>query len=331
MVVSLFVNADRESVVSALTARGLTVAFVAADADGARIVLAPHSAAVVAAEIMQIPGVRSVAAPVSSHPRIDAQGPAVDVRGLRVSSDSPVAMCGPCSVESEQQIFAIAQGLAALGVQFLRGGAFKPRTSPYSFEGHGAPALTWLRQAADAHGLRTVTEVLSEAEVEIVAAHADLLQVGSRNMQNFALLQAVARAGKPVLLKRGMSATVEEWLLAAERLLLHGAAGVILCERGIRSFDPMTRNLLDLGAVALLSQVHRLPVVVDPSHAVGRRDLVPTLARAALAAGAAGVMIETHDDPGSALSDGAQAIPLSEMGDLMPSLLAPRSAPQLHG
>jgi 3-deoxy-7-phosphoheptulonate synthase len=165
-----------------------------------------------------------------------------------------------------------------------------------------------MRRAADDNGMRVVTEVLAEADVGVVAEYAQLLQVGSRNMQNFALLKAVGRAQKPVLLKRAMSATVEEWLLAGEYLLVHGASGVIFCERGIRGFDDSTRNLLDLGAVALLAHVHKLPVIVDPSHATGRRDLVLPLARAALAAGASGVMIETHDDPASALSDGPQAL-----------------------
>ena len=165
-----------------------------------------------------------------------------------------------------------------------------------------------MRSAADRHGLAVVTEVMSEAEVELVSAHADMLQIGSRNMQNFALLRAVGAMGKPILLKRGMAATVEEWLLAGEHLLAAGAAGVVFCERGISGFDPHTRNLLDLGAVALLTSVHRLPVVVDPSHAVGRRDLIPALAKAAVAAGASGLMIEAHGDPSAALSDGAQAL-----------------------
>jgi 3-deoxy-7-phosphoheptulonate synthase len=170
-----------------------------------------------------------------------------------------------------------------------------------------------MRRAAEAHNLRVVTECLGEGDVALVAEYADLVQVGSRNMQNFVLLKALGRAGRPVLLKRAMSATIEEWLLAGEYLLMHGAPGVIFCERGIRSFDANTRNLLDLGAVALLTHVHKLPVVVDPSHATGRRDLVFPLARAALGAGAAGVMIETHDDPGYALSDGPQAIALDAL------------------
>jgi 3-deoxy-7-phosphoheptulonate synthase len=190
----------------------------------------------------------------------------------------------------------------------LRGGAFKPRTSPYSFAGHGEVALDWMRLAADAHGLGVVTEVMSEHDVEAVAGVADLMQLGSRNMQNFALLRAVGRANKPVLLKRGMAATIDDWLLAGEHLLSSGAAGVIFCERGIHGFDPSTRNLLDLGAVAVLACSLGLPVVVDPSHAAGRRDLVPPLSRAALAAGAHGLLVEMHPHAERARSDGPQAL-----------------------
>jgi 3-deoxy-7-phosphoheptulonate synthase len=240
----------------------------------------------------------------------------------------PVLMCGPCSVESQEQVSVIAAHLARLGVAFLRGGAFKPRTSPYAFQGHGAEALVWLRRAADAHRMQVVTEALAEADASIVAEHADVVQIGSRNMQNYALLKAVGRTQKPVLLKRGMAATLEEWLQAGEYLLAGGAPGVIFCERGIRGFDPSTRNLLDLGAVALLAHVHRLPVIVDPSHGVGRRDLVAPLAAAALAAGAAGVMIETHDDPAHALSDGPQAVPLADIGGLVTDLLQRPASPE---
>ncbi len=229
-------------------------------------------------------------------------------------------MCGPCAVESERHVFTLAERLAALGVAFLRGGAFKPRTSPYAFQGHGEPALGWMRRAADATGMKVVTEALAEADVEVVAEHADLVQVGSRNMHNYALLKAIGRTGRPVLLKRGMAATLDEWLHAGEYLLAGGAAGVVFCERGIRSFDDSTRNLLDLGAVALLAHVYRLPVIVDPSHGAGRRDLVLPLGRASLAAGAAGLMIESHDDPARALSDGPQAIPLAELPALVREL-----------
>ena len=204
----------------------------------------------------------------------------------------------------------------AAGATMLRGGAFKPRTSPYSFQGHGPRALVWMRRAADSCGLGVVTEATSPEDVPAVAEIADLVQVGSRNMSSFGLLRAVGRAGKPVLLKRGMAATIEEWLLAGEHLLVHGAPAVIFCERGVRGFDGSTRNLLDLAAAALLAHVHKLPVIVDPSHATGRRDLVAPLALAAVAAGAAGILVETHDDPGAALSDGPQAISTTELAAL---------------
>src|SRR5262249_25945827 len=187
----------------------------------------------------------------------------------------------------------------------------------YAFQGHGEVALGWLRRAADASGMRVITEALSEADVPAVAEHADVIQVGSRNMHNYALLKVAGKTGRPVLLKRGMPATLDEWMQAGEHVLASGARAVIFCERGIRGFDDATRNLLDLGTVALLAHIHRLPVIVDPSHGAGRRDLILPLGRAALAAGAAGLMIETHDDPARALSDGPQAIPLSEMGALI--------------
>ncbi|MCC6998772.1 MAG: 3-deoxy-7-phosphoheptulonate synthase [Deltaproteobacteria bacterium] len=323
VVVSVKAGHDAAVVQAELVARGLWVERLEA---GGRVqfVVEPHSQAVTREALLGIAGVEAAFAGKPAHPRMDAQaGRAVVVAGVAVGGGAapPVVMAGPCSVESEAHIAATAARLAAAGVRFLRGGAFKPRTSPYAFQGHGERALGWLRVAADAHGLAVVTEVMSAEAGPLVAAHADLLQVGSRNMQNYALLAAVARLGRPVLLKRGMSATVEEWLLAGEYLLVGGAPAVILCERGVRGFDPSTRNVLDLGAVALLSHVHGLPVVVDPSHAVGRRDLVPALARAALAAGAAGLMVETHDDAGHALSDGPQALTPHEMQTLMDGLV----------
>ncbi len=326
MIVTLKNAADRDAVRRELAAKGLWVSTVeTTPGGGTLLVVAAHSTAVDPAAIEAIEGVATVALPEPEHPRVDAQGPVVEVAGVRFGGDRPVFLCGPCSVESEEGIAELARRLAARGVEFLRGGAFKPRTSPYAFQGHGDPALRWLRQAATAAGMKVVTEALSEGHVEGVAEHADLVQIGSRNMQNYALLKATGRTGKPVLLKRAFAATVEEWLLAAEYLLVHGASGVILCERGVRSFDPETRNLLDLSAVALLAHVHRLPVIVDPSHASGRRDLVVPLARAGLAAGAAGLMIEVHDDPGKARSDGPQALSTEELGRALPGLRRERA------
>ena len=329
MIITLKPGTDPKRVQGELTARGLWVQRLdgAAPGDGAsaaavHFVVERHSRRVEPGEILAIEGVADVAAPPSPHPRLDAQPPVVRVtsRGARpvaIGHGEPaVLMAGPCSVESEARIREVAATLAGQGVRFLRGGAFKPRSSPYAFQGHGEVALGWMRRAADESGLHVVTEVLSAEDVPLVAEVADLLQIGSRNMHNYALLKTAARTGRPVLLKRGMAATVEEWLLAGEYLALHGAAGVIFCERGVRGFDPSTRNLLDLGAVALLAHVHRLPVIVDPSHGSGRRDLVMPLARAALAAGAAGLLVEVHPDPAGALSDGAQALDPRAVGEL---------------
>lgn len=330
MIVSLRADADAAAVKRELAARGLWIAAEECGLGGREVhfVIAAHSSATDPAEVAKIAGVGSVSLPAPIHPRMDAQGPCVTVAGRVISGapggGAPTLICGPCSVESQQQIDAIAARLVKLGVGFLRGGAWKPRTSPYSFQGHGGTALRWMRDAADRHDMRVVTEVLSEEDVPLTAEHGDLLQIGSRNMQNFALLKRVGKTGKPVLLKRAMSATIEEWLLAGEYLLHHGASGVVLCERGIRGFDQSTRNLVDLTAVALLANVHRLPVIVDPSHGTGRRDLILPLARAALAAGAAGVMIETHDDPGRALSDGPQALRGDELQEVVSKLAGAR-------
>ena len=324
MIVSLREDADPQAVKRELASLGLWIASMerGVGSGGIQFVVAAHSTGVDPSAVAQIQGVGSVSVPIPEHPRIDNQGPQVLVAGHAIGGNHPTLMCGPCSVESPEQIDAIAARLAPLGVTFLRGGAFKPRSSPYNFQGHGDPALSWMRDAATKYGLRVVTEVLSEHDVTAVAELADLIQIGSRNMQNFALLKRVGHVGKPVLLKRAMSATIDEWLLAAEYLLHHGSSGVVLCERGIRGFDPSTRNLVDLTAVALLANVHRLPVIVDPSHGTGRRDLILPLARAALAAGAAGVMIETHDDPGRALSDGPQALRAEELQYVLQKLQA---------
>jgi 3-deoxy-7-phosphoheptulonate synthase len=220
----------------------------------------------------------------------------------------PVIIAGPCTVESREQLLRAAEAVRAAGAHLLRGGAFKPRTSPYSFQGLGEEGLRLLAEARELTGLPIVTEVLDTEHVELVAAYADMLQIGARNMMNFALLKKVAKTGKPVLLKRGFAATVEEWLLSAEYVLAGGNDQVVLCERGVRGFDPATRFMLDLNAVPLVRQLSHLPVIVDPSHGTGRRELVEPMALAALAAGAHGLIIEAQPDPEHALVDGRQTI-----------------------
>jgi 3-deoxy-7-phosphoheptulonate synthase len=234
----------------------------------------------------------------------------------------PVIVAGPCSVESASQIEGAARDLAAAGAHALRGGAFKPRTSPYAFQGLGEEGLQLLAGARAVTGLPVVTEVMSPEDVPAVAEHADMLQIGTRNMQNFRLLEAVGRAHKPVLLKRGMMATIDEFLAAAEYIYLRGNRDIVLCERGIRTFEPRLRNTLDLGAVALLKRLTHLPVFVDPSHGSGIAELVPDLARAAIAVGADGLLIEVHPKPTEALSDGRQSLLPSEFADLMRDLQA---------
>jgi 3-deoxy-7-phosphoheptulonate synthase len=229
-----------------------------------------------------------------------------------------VAICaGPCSVESREQVEATAKSVASRGANVLRGGAFKPRTSPYAFQGLGAEGLKMLRDAADRFGMAVVTEVLDPRDIELVCGYADMLQIGARNMQNFSLLREAGESGKPVLLKRGISATIEEWLMAAEYLLVAGNADVVLCERGIRSFDNATRNLLDIAAVPVLHGLTHLPVIVDPSHGTGIARLVGPMALAAIAAGADGLLIEVHPDPASAASDGQQSLTFQQFEALM--------------
>jgi 3-deoxy-7-phosphoheptulonate synthase len=225
-------------------------------------------------------------------------------------SAAPVVIAGPCAVESREQLLETAQAVKAAGAQILRGGAFKPRTSPYQFQGLGIEGLHLLAEARECTGLPVITEVMEPEMVEPVAAYADMLQIGSRNMQNFPLLFAAGRNSRhrPILLKRGFAATIDEWLLAAEYIVAAGNPNVILCERGIRSFDTHTRNLLDLACIPLLRELTHLPVIVDPSHGTGRRELVPTMSRAGIAAGADGLILEVHHDPNSALCDGRQSI-----------------------
>jgi 3-deoxy-7-phosphoheptulonate synthase len=240
--------------------------------------------------------------------------------GAAFGGDTLAICAGPCSVESADQIEATAKAVSAVGANVLRGGAFKPRTSPYAFQGLGVRGLELLRAAADRHGMAVVTEVLDPRDVPIVARYADMLQIGARNMQNFALLREAGESGVPVLLKRGLAATVDEWLMAAEYLLLAGNEKVVLCERGIRSFDPATRNLLDLSVVPLLGEMTHLPVIVDPSHGTGIARLVEPMAFAAVAAGADGLMVEVHPDPASAVSDGPQSLTLDAFTGLMRGL-----------
>ncbi|NEP48957.1 MAG: 3-deoxy-7-phosphoheptulonate synthase [Moorea sp. SIO3C2] len=231
-----------------------------------------------------------------------------------------VIIGGPCTVESHAQMETVATKLKAAPVQALRGGAFKPRTSPYSFQGLGLAGLEILSDIRRRHQIPVVTEVMSIGQIESIANHADLLQVGSRNMQNFDLLKALGKQDLPILLKRGLAATVEEFVMAAEYILSHGNSQVVLCERGIRSFDNYTRNILDLGAVVALKQLTHLPVIVDPSHAVGKRELVAPLAKAAVAAGADGLIIECHPEPEKSVSDARQALSIEAMVDLVHSL-----------
>lgn len=223
-------------------------------------------------------------------------------------SPEVIVMAGPCAVENRESYLACAQALRGMGVRVLRGGVFKPRTSPYSFAGLGRDGLKILAEAREATGLAVVTEVLDPRDVELVSAHADILQIGSRNMQNFSLLHEVGQSGRPVMLKRGMAATCEEWLLAAEHIRTAGSEHIIMCERGIRTFETQTRNTLDLSAVPVLKELAPYPVVVDPSHASGRSELVGAMARAAVAVGADGLLIEVHPDPAQALCDGRQSL-----------------------
>ena len=236
---------------------------------------------------------------------------------VRVGGDHFVVMAGPCTIENEEQLFKTAAAVKAAGANVLRGGAFKPRTSPYSFQGMGVEGLQLLQRAGHLYHLPTVTEVMEPGYVEAVAEYADILQIGARNMQNFPLLREAGRAGKPILLKRGPAATLEEWLMAAEYILATGNENVILCERGIKSFDPTTRNCLDLGGVAAVQEKTHLPVIVDPSHATGKRSLVAPLALAAAAMGASGIIVECHPNPEHALCDGAQSLLPSDLATLV--------------
>jgi 3-deoxy-7-phosphoheptulonate synthase len=242
-----------------------------------------------------------------------------EVNGVKIGQDL-LMIAGPCAVENEDQIFTISEFLSKLNVRFLRGGAYKPRTSPYSFQGLKTEGLVMMRRAADKFGLAVVTEIMSTEKLDELCEYADIIQVGTRNMQNYPLLRALGKANKPVLLKRGMSSTIEEWLLAAEYILAGGNEQVILCERGIRTFETATRNTLDLSAVPIVKSLSHLPIIVDPSQATGARDLVPPMCMAAIAAGADGLIVEVHNQPSEALSDGDQSLYLDQFAGMLEPL-----------
>ncbi|WP_046471010.1 3-deoxy-7-phosphoheptulonate synthase [Allosalinactinospora lopnorensis] len=249
----------------------------------------------------------------------------VRVQGVPIGGDNMTVIAGPCAVETPEQTLEAARMAGAAGASLLRGGAYKPRTSPYAFQGLGETGLKILSEVREETGLPIVTEVVDAADVELVATYADMLQIGTRNMQNFALLQAAGEAGKPVLLKRGMNATIEEWLMAAEYIAQRGNLDVVLCERGIRTFEKATRNTLDISAVPVAQRLSHLPVIVDPSHSGGRRDLVLPLSRAAIAVGADGIIVDVHPEPENALCDGPQALvdeDVAELADMAGTLSA---------
>jgi 3-deoxy-7-phosphoheptulonate synthase len=275
--------------------------------------------------IRELPGVREVIHVSKPYKLVSRdfhpEASVVEAGGVKFGDGQPpVLIAGPCTVESEEQMLAAARLVKKHGAQMLRGGAFKPRTGPHTFQGLGVEGLKFLRQAGDAEGLPVVTEVMRIEQLETVCRYADVLQIGARNMQNFDLLKEVGKLRHPVLLKRGMSATIEEFLSAAEYILAEGNPRIILCERGIRTFEKATRNTLDLSIVPLIRELSHLPIVVDPSHATGRRSLVAPMAKAAIVVGAHGIMVEVHPDPDKALCDGAQSLTGEGFGQLVKEL-----------
>ncbi len=241
----------------------------------------------------------------------------IDVDGIKIGGGSPVIMAGPCSVESEEQFMTIAKSVKESGAHMLRGGAFKPRTSPYSFQGLGEEGLKIMNKAKDETGMPIVTEVMSTEDFEMVAHYSDIIQIGARNMQNFSLLKRCGKSNKPIMIKRGLSATIEELLMSAEYVMAEGNNNIILCERGIRTFETYTRNTLDISAVPAIKELSHLPIIVDPSHAAGRWAMIKPLSRAAIAVGTDGLIIEVHHDPENALSDGSQSLKPNKFAELM--------------
>jgi 3-deoxy-7-phosphoheptulonate synthase len=268
-----------------------------------------------------VPGVSEVV-PITkpfklSSREFEPEDTVIDVGGVKIGGKELVVMAGPCAAETREQVMSTARAVKAAGARILRGGAFKPSTSPYSFRGLGEEGLKLLAEAKEETGLPLITEVLTPQDVELVVKYADILQVGARNMQNFVLLDEVGRANKPVMLKRGLSATIQEWLLAAEYILAQGNRQLILCERGIRTFETYTRNTMDVSAIPIVHKETHLPIIADPSHGTGKWDLVLPMALASVAAGADGLMIEVHPTPDTALKDGAQSLTFEHFGELM--------------
>ena len=294
--------------------------------DETHIGLIDSEAQALAADLASMPGVIEIREVAPPYPQVSREyhpeSSEVRVGDVRIGGEEVVVIAGPCSVEGASQLSTIGAGVAKSGARMLRGGAFKPRSSPYSFQGLGEEGLALLASVREQTGLPVVTEVVASEDVELVGSYADMLQIGARNMQNFRLLSEVGAQPKPVLLKRGISSTVEELLLAAEYVVAAGNPNVVLCERGIRTFETSTRNTFDVSAVPVLKQRSHLPVVVDPSHAAGERSLVPHLARSGIAAGADGVIVEVHNDPDSALSDGKQSLTLDGFASMMDELRA---------
>lgn len=312
--------AEKAEIIRLIEAQGLRV-HVGDSGSQTVVSIIGNPSAKLSEELRSLTGVDSVDLDAPSYPLVSLgskPGPSVvKVGEVSVGAAPVVVMAGPCSVESEEQLEEVSRGVAASGAVMLRGGAFKPRTSPYSFQGMGEEGLRLLREAGDRTGLAVVSECVAPEDVELMVDFVDMMQIGARNMQNFRLLSAMGEQPKPVLLKRGLMSTIDEFLLAAEYIMSAGNPRVVMCERGIRSFDTATRSTLDISAVPVLKEMTHLPVIVDPSHAAGRRSLVPSLAAAGIAAGADGLIIEVHNRPEVALSDGPQSLTVEGFGETM--------------
>ena len=316
-------QADIEGVISAIEEKGLE-AKVMEGAHQKIVGVIGDKTKLAATPLDAMHGVETTVAISKSYKRASREfhpaSTVVDIRGIKIGDGSPVVMAGPCAVESREQLMETAQLVKEGGAQFIRGGAYKPRTSPYAFQGLEEEGLKYLAEAREKTGLAVVTEVTVVEAVDTVAAYADLLQVGARNMQNFGLLKAVGRAGKPVMLKRGLAATIDEWLNAAESIMTEGKPNVILCERGIRTYETYTRNTFDISAIPAIKHLSHLPIIADPSHGTGKWRMIKPVSLASIAAGADGLIIEVHPNPARALSDGPQSLTPENYRDLMASV-----------